>query len=579
MGNSKILENIIKKREDEYKEIEKELETLKAPFNDFIRMLKIILKATEANTAEEIEEIFDTFTPIENEEHEELSEDTDANTPDEFEEIIDTFPPIENEEHEESSEDTDDPLMPLKDILTENKIKDVRNILILLDVALPLMRIFIHQVKKKPRIINEINCYFESLNITPLNRKEAFEYLHTLQYKERVEILSITSNASKLDIHISNNNFEGFEQELSKTEKGTDEMLKTISTIKQLETLILIIQEGILLSMHNNDEGANILQEHLENKTKETFSHTQIHEAAESFLNNPDYIYSIYISCIINLIDYLSEASIKHIKNIIQRDEYETILRPIHLQIIYSPIYKNLNKANQVRRTRDFMTKIYGIESIEVQKANEILDELQKEKKSGRPQEYWLNNIKDSEKEFGAYLKKEIWDDVVTDLEKKLNITTFGKKRTITINPEQKEEIINAIGLGFIASCFIPENKKIEDLKITSSFMKTANEIANCSINTVKKYYKIFIAIENLKRKLIGAQRENKIHKVEDYENSQTNTSPSAIINEITSNLDDNIKDIFKNNYRPIIELQNKYKPEILSIYNVFVYNNIVTDE
>lgn len=549
MENSKILENIIKKREDEYKEIEKELETLKAPFNDFIRMLKIILKATEANTAEE------------------------------FEEIIDTFTPIENEEHEESSEDTDDPLMPLKDILTENKIKDVRNTLILLDVALPLMRIFIHQVKKKPRIINEINCYFESLNITPLNRKEAFEYLHTLQYKERVEILSITSNASKLDIHISNNNFEGFEQELSKTEKGTDEMLKTISTIKQLETLILIIQEGILLSMHNNDEGANILQEHLENTTKETFNHPQIHEAAESFLNNPDYIYSIYISCIINLIDYLSEASIKHIKNIIQRDEYETILRPIHLQIIYSPIYKNLNKANQVRRTRDFMTKIYGIESIEVEKANEILDELQKEKKSGRPQEYWLNNIKDSEKEFGAYLKKEIWDDVVTDLEKKLNITTFGKKRTITINPEQKEEIINAIGLGFIASCFIPENKKIEDLKITSSFMKTANEIANCTINTIKKYFKIFIAIENLKRKLIGAQRENKIHKVEDYENSQTNTSPSAIINEITSNLDDNIKDIFKNNYRPIIELQNKYKPEILSLYNVFVYNNIVTDE
>lgn len=541
MENSKILENIIKKREDEYKEIEKELETLKAPFNDFIRMLKIILKATEANTAEEIEEIFDTFTPI------------------------------ENEEHEESSEDTDDPLMPLKDILTENKIKDVRNILILLDVALPLMRIFIHQVKKKPRIINEINCYFESLNITPLNRKEAFEYLHTLQYKERVKILSITSNASKLDIHISNNNFEGFEQELSKTEKGTDEMLKTISAIKQLETLILIIQESILLSMHNNDEGANILQEHLENTAKETFSHPQIHEAAESSLNNPDYIYSVHISCIINLVDCLSEASIKHIKNIIQREEYESILRPIHLQIIYSPIYKNLNKANQVRRTRDFMAKIYGIESIEVQKANEILDELQKEKKSGRPQEYWLNNIKDSEKEFGAYLKKEIWDNVVTDLEKKLNITTFGKKRTITINPEQKEEIINAIGLSFIASCLIPENKKIEDLKITSSFMKTANEIANCSINTVKKYYKIFIAIENLKRKLIGAQREKKIHKVEDYENSQTNTSPSAIINEITSNLDDNIKDIFKNNYRPIIELQNKYKNEVLDLYNDFV--------
>ena len=109
--------------------------------------------------------------------------------------------------------------------------------------------------------------------------------------------------------------------------------------------------------------------------------------------------------------------------------------------------------------------------------------------------------------------------------------------------------------------------------------MKTANEIANCTINTIKKYFKIFIAIENLKRKLIGAQRENKIHKVEDYENSQTNTSPSAIINEITSNLDDNIKDIFKNNYRPIIVLQNKYKPEILSLYNVFVYNNIVTDE
>ena len=77
MENSKILENIIKKREDEYKEIEKELETLKAPFNDFIRMLKIILKATEANTANEFEEILNTFFTEEDECDEDSSGDAD----------------------------------------------------------------------------------------------------------------------------------------------------------------------------------------------------------------------------------------------------------------------------------------------------------------------------------------------------------------------------------------------------------------------------------------------------------------------------------------------------------------------
>lgn len=529
MENSKILENIIKKREDEYKEIEKELETLKAPFNDFIRMLKIILKATEANTAEEIEEIFDTF------------------------------PPIENEEHEELSEDTDDPLMPLKDILTENKIKDIRNTLISLDVALPLMRIFIHQVKKKPKIINKINCYFESLNITPLNRKEAFEYLHTLQYKERIEILSITSNASKLDIHISNNNFEGFEQELSKTEKGTDEMLKTISIIKQLETQILIIQEGILLSMHNNDEDAEIMFRHLEGKiNKIKHLSPEVYDAAQSKINEEFSLYKICISNLTVIVDFLSEASIKHIRNIICKDEYTSILRPIHLEIIKNPVFSMVSRKElHIKRSRDLMTKIYGSDCTEVKTATEALNDLNKKKEVGRKKDVWNVNIKGREVDFGSFLKENIWDILIEDLDKEILISSYGEKKKSKINEEQREKTIKQIALALICSCLCGDK-----IKITSSFLTTAEVLTETSRNTLKKYIEIFTAINSIKTFSHSKGIKKKIKSLDDYEENElkkgtANNIQKEILKQVSNT---SCRTILEQNIKTLYNLMLKYK-------------------
>ena len=458
------------------------------------------------------------------------------------------------------------------EILTEEQKKQLFNCIILLDIAPKLTYICHHTMKKNPQIFNNGVLSEIGINIPLVDIEEAFDYLSKLGDKERKEILSTTSEAYKLETHINNGNLEEFISTISKTEKGVDEMLRAVSGIIHSETFTQKGQEGLLLALQNNDEDAETMFRHLEgNINKIKHLSPKAYDAAQSKINEEFSLYKICISSLTVIVDFLSEASIKHIRNIICKDEYTSILRPIHLEIIRNPVFSMVSRKElHIKRSIDLMTKIYGSDCTEVKTAKEALNDLKKKKEVGRKKDVWNANIKGREVDFGNFLKENIWDILIEDLDKEILISSYGEKKKSKINEEQRKKTIKQIALALICSCLCGDK-----IKITSSFVTTAKVLTEISINTLKKYIEIFTAINSIKTLSHSKGIKKKITSLDDYEENElkkgaANNIQKEILKQVSNT---SCRTILEQNIKTLNDLMLKYKVLLNELTTEFLFD------
>ena len=158
---------------------------------------------------------------------------------------------------------------------------------------------------------------------------------------------------------------------------------------------------------------------------------------------------------------------------------------------------------------------------------------------------------------FGSFLKENIWDILIEDLDKEILISSYGEKKKSKINEEQREKTIKQIALALICSCLCGDK-----IKITSSFLTTAEVLTETSRNTLKKYIEIFTAINSIKTFSHSKGIKKKIKSLDDYEENElkkgtANNIQKEILKQVSNT---SCRTILEQNIKTLYNLMLKYK-------------------